>query len=163
MIWLCLRKDAPWIIFLMVDICCGKPPALFQLIPTLTSNDIQMCYLPRAGFIQTKDCHVQHRSSYLLCLVLYKPIPLSSASLADPCAWFLPISPYTSLNPISFYSWNTSPAPPHANTAITDSYRFWGKKGPQSPELQRTRGDQSTSRHWQCGVPTGREEQWGKR
>lgn len=50
--------------------------------------------------------------------------------------------------------------PPHSSTATDDSFGFWGKQGSQSPDLQRTRGDQATLWLRQSGIPPGSEEQW---
>ena len=67
-----------------------------------------MCYCPRAGFVQKKDSHVWHRSSYLLCLVQYKPAPLPSASCKFAShALFCALCYYTHLNPNNFYTCST--------------------------------------------------------
>lgn len=77
-----------------------------------------------------------------------------------PCARFFPICYYTGASPIALPS--CSNLPPHSSTAIDDSFGFWGKQGSQSPELQRTRGDQATSWLRQSAVPTGSKEQGRK-
>lgn len=160
MVRLSLRKDAPGIVFLMVDICCGKPPVPFNESLLLQAMISKCVTVPELDLSRTKI--VMYDIGHHICSARSSTNQPHCLQPAVSLQAMLGVFPYAIiLTWVPTLSILAAPLSPFQHSHQW-SIHFLGKKEPQFLELQRIRGDQPISRLWQSGIPTGREEQWRK-
>lgn len=126
MVRLSLRKDAPGIVFLMVDICCGKPPVPFNeslLLQAMISNCVTVpeLDLSRTRIVMyDKGHHIcSARSSTNQPHCLLPAVSLQAMLGFFPYAIILTCIPALSI---------LAALCPHSDTVINDSYISWERK-----------------------------------